>query len=123
MWEYRASLARVAPPSHKRKLIISSFFAQDTPPTNASFWVERNAPPLSHIKHWSQVKHLWHIEQMDVHLSIKAKWVLAASDRQELKSTMEESNRACNTLSEPAFERDLPRKSAIHHHGYRLTRE
>jgi len=27
----------------------SSFFAQDTPPINASFWVERNAPPLSYM--------------------------------------------------------------------------
>ena len=60
---------------------------------------------------------------MDVHLSIKAKLVLAASDRQELKSTMEEFNRACNTLSELAFERDLHRKYDIHHQGYRLIRE
>src|SRR5262249_31735991 len=28
----------------------SSFFAQDTPPINASFWVERNARPLSQVK-------------------------------------------------------------------------
>jgi hypothetical protein len=40
---------------------------------------------------------------MDVHLSIKAKLVMAAGVRQELKSTMEEFNRACNTLSELAF--------------------
>src|SRR5215467_6321280 len=60
---------------------------------------------------------------MDVHLSIKAKLVLAASDRHELKSTMEEFNRACNTLSELAFERDLHRKYDIHHQGYRLIRE
>src|SRR5262249_23620643 len=59
-------------------------------------WVERNAPPLS------QVKQLWHIEWMGVHLSIKAKLVLAAGAGQELKSTMEEFNRACNTLSELA---------------------
>src|SRR5262245_40403194 len=101
----------------------SSFFAQDTPPINASFWVERIAPPISHIKHLSQVKYLWHIEQIDVHLSIKAKLVLAASDRQELKSAMEEFNRACNTLSELAFQRDLHRKYDIHHEGYRLIRE
>src|SRR5262249_48601402 len=81
----------------------SSIFAQDTPPINASFWVERNAPPLSHIKHLSHVKHLWHIMRMGVHLSIKAKLVLAANAAQELKSTMEEFNRACNTLSELAF--------------------
>jgi hypothetical protein len=37
---------------------VSSFFAQDTPPINASFWVERNAPPLSQVKHLSQVGHL-----------------------------------------------------------------
>ena len=85
--------------------------------------MERNAPPLSHIKHLSQVKHLWHIEQMDVHLSIKAKLVLAASDRQELKSTMEEFNRACNTLSELAFQQDLRRRYDIHHAGYPLIRE
>src|SRR5215467_5739868 len=101
----------------------SSFFAQDTPPTNASFWVERNAPPLSHIKHLSQVTHLWHFKQMDVHLSIKAKLVLAANAGQELKSTMEEFNRACNTLSELAFQLDLHRKYDIHHQGYLLIRE
>jgi hypothetical protein len=35
------------------------------------------------------VKYLWHIEQMDVRLSIKAKLVIAASAAQELKSTSE----------------------------------
>src|SRR5882672_254430 len=60
---------------------------------------------------------------MGVHLSIKAKLVLAASDRQELKFAMEEFNRACNTLSELAFQRDLHRKYDIHHQGYRLIRE
>jgi hypothetical protein len=70
----------------------SSFFAHSSPPINASFWVERNAPPLS------QVKQLWHIVLIGVHLSIKAKFVLAASPGQKLKFTMEEFNRACNTL-------------------------
>src|SRR5215470_15809141 len=107
---------------HLQSQVLSSFFAQDTPPINASFWVERNAPPLSPVKHLSHVKHLWHIKQMDVHLSIKAKLVMAASARQELKSTMEEFNRACNTLSELAFQRDLHRKYDIHHQGYRLIR-
>ncbi|HEU0173087.1 MAG TPA: transposase [Blastocatellia bacterium] len=65
---------------------------------------------------------MWHIDQMDVHLSIKAKLVMAASARQELKSTMEEFNRACNTMSELAFQRDLHRRYDIHHHGYRLIR-
>ena len=60
---------------------------------------------------------------MGVHLSIKAKLVLAASAAQELKSTMEEFNRACNTLSELAFQRDLHRKYDIHHEGYRLIRQ
>ena len=60
---------------------------------------------------------------MDVHLSIKAKLVLAASAAQELKSTMKEFNRACNTLSELAFQRDLHRKYDIHHQGYRLIRQ
>ena len=60
---------------------------------------------------------------MGVHLSIKAKLVLAASDGKELKSAMEEFNRACNTLSELAFQRDLHRKYDIHHEGYRLIRE
>ena len=60
---------------------------------------------------------------MDVQLSIKAKLVLAPSDRQELKFAMEEFNRACNTLSELAFERDLHRRYDIHHQGYRLIRQ
>src|SRR5215470_700733 len=60
---------------------------------------------------------------MDVHLSIKAKLVLHASIAQELKSTMEEFNRACNTFSELAFQRDLHRKYDIHHQGYRLIRQ
>jgi putative transposase len=60
---------------------------------------------------------------MDVHLSIKAKLVLASNAAQELKSTMEEFNRACNTLSELAFQRDLHRKYDIHHQGYRLIRQ
>jgi predicted transposase len=59
---------------------------------------------------------------MDVHLSIKAKLVLASNAAQELKSTMEEFNRACNTLSELAFQQDLHRKYDIHHQGYRLIR-
>jgi predicted transposase len=60
---------------------------------------------------------------MDVHLSIKSKLVLAADPAQELKSTMEEFNRACNTLSELALQRDLHRKYDIHHQGYRLIRQ
>src|SRR5499433_3873382 len=60
---------------------------------------------------------------MDVHLSIKAKLVLAASARKELKFAMEEFNRACNTLSELAFQRDLHRQYDIHHQGYRLIRQ
>ena len=61
--------------------------------------------------------------RMGVHLSIKAKLVLASSAAQELKSTMEEFNRACNTLSELAFERDLHRQYDIHHAVYRLIRQ
>jgi hypothetical protein len=68
----------------------------------------------------SQVKQLWHIERMGVHLSIKAKLVLAAGAGQELKSTMVEFNSACNTLSELAFHQDLRRSYDIHHAGYRL---
>jgi putative transposase len=60
---------------------------------------------------------------MDVHLSIKAKLVLASNAAQELKSTLEEFNRACNILSELAFERDLHRQYDIHHQGYRLIRQ
>ena len=60
---------------------------------------------------------------MGVHLSIKAKLVLAASAGKELKFAMEGFNRACNTLSELAFQRDLHRKYDIHHEGYRLIRE
>jgi putative transposase len=60
---------------------------------------------------------------MYVHLSIKAKLVLAASAGKELKFAMEEFNRACNTLSELAFQRDLHRKYDIHHQGYHLIRQ
>jgi predicted transposase len=60
---------------------------------------------------------------MDVHLSIKAKLVVSAQSRQELKFAMEEFNRACNTLSELAFQRDLHRRYDIHHQGYRLIRQ
>ncbi len=60
---------------------------------------------------------------MGVRLSIKAKLVLDAAARQELKFTMEEFNRACNTLSELAFQQDLHRKYDIHHAGYSLIRE
>jgi IS605 OrfB family transposase len=60
---------------------------------------------------------------MDVYLSIKAKLVLASNAAQELKSTMEEFNRACNTLSELAFQRNLHRQYDIHHASYRLIRE
>jgi hypothetical protein len=55
---------------------------------------------------------------MDVHLSIKAKLVLATSAGKELKFAMEEFNRACNT-----FQSDLHRKYDIHHEGYRLIRQ
>jgi len=60
---------------------------------------------------------------MGVHLSIKAKLVLAASAGKDLKFAIEEFNRACNTLSELAFQRDLHRKYDIHHSGYRLIRQ
>jgi len=66
---------------------------------------------------------LWHIKQTGVHLSINAKLVLAASAGKELKFAMEDFNRACNTLSELAFQRDLHRKYDVHHEGYRLIRE
>ncbi len=36
---------------------------------------------------------------MDLRLTIKAKLVITADAVRELKSTMEEFNRACNTLS------------------------
>jgi putative transposase len=65
---------------------------------------------------------LSYIRRMSVHLSIKAKLVVTAEVKQELKSTMEEFNRACNTLSELAFEQNLHRKYDIHHEGYRLIR-
>src|SRR5262252_8213093 len=60
---------------------------------------------------------------MGVHLSIKAKLVLATSAGKELKFAMEEFNRACNTLSELAFQHDLHRQYDIHHQGYRLIRQ
>jgi hypothetical protein len=54
---------------------------------------------------------------------VKNERLRSASAAQELKSTMEEFNRACNTLSELAFQRDLRRKYDIHHQGYRLVRQ
>src|SRR5262247_1067533 len=60
---------------------------------------------------------------MGVHLSVKAKLILAANAGKELKFAMEEFNRACNTLSELAFQRDLHRRYDIHHQGYRLIRQ
>jgi putative transposase len=60
---------------------------------------------------------------MSVHLVIKAKLVVALEAAQELKSTMTEFNKACNTLSELAYEKDLHRKYDIHHEGYDLIRE
>src|SRR5215813_4784734 len=63
---------------------------------------------------------MWYIRRMSLYLSIKGKLVLTASAGQELKSAMEEFNRACNTLSELAFQQDLHRKYDIHHAGYHL---
>src|SRR5262249_37916477 len=60
---------------------------------------------------------------MSLHLSIKAKLVRPTSAGQELKSAREEFNRACNPLSELAFQQTLHRKSDLHHAGYRLIRE
>ncbi len=60
---------------------------------------------------------------MSLQLSIKAKLVVSPGDSKRLKSAMEEFNRACNTLSELAFQRNLHRKYDIHHQGYRLIRE
>src|SRR5215472_16074795 len=60
---------------------------------------------------------------MDVHLSINAKLLVSAEAKLELKSTMEEFNRACNSLSELAFQQDLHRKYDIHHEGYHLIRQ
>src|SRR5262249_8335571 len=70
-----------------------------------------------------QVEGVGHSEWMGVHLSIKAKLTLGSSVGKDLKAAMEEFNRACDTLSELAFERDLHRKYDIHHEGYRLIRE
>src|SRR5262249_18360338 len=60
---------------------------------------------------------------MNDHLSIKAKLVVTPEAKRELKSTVVEVNRACNTLSEMAFQQDLHRKDDLHHAGYRLIRE
>src|SRR5262244_3305578 len=59
---------------------------------------------------------------LDVHLSLKAKLIVTADAAKELKATMEEFNRACNTLSELAFQQNLHRKYDLHHAGYRLIR-
>src|SRR5262245_66222903 len=60
---------------------------------------------------------------MSVHLPIKAKVVVTAQARQQLMATMEEFNRACNTLSDLAFQQDLRRKFDLHHAGYHLIRK
>src|SRR5215510_8190623 len=60
---------------------------------------------------------------MDVHMNGQAKLILTADAAKELKATMEEFNRACNTLSELAFQQNLHRKYDLHHPGYRLIRE
>jgi putative transposase len=60
---------------------------------------------------------------MDLHLTIKAKLVITSDAAKDLKSTMEEFNRACNTISELSFQQDLRRKYDIHHAAYRLIRE
>jgi len=60
---------------------------------------------------------------MELHLTIKAKLMLSAEARLSLKSTMEEFNRACNTLSQMAYELNLHRKYDLHHSGYRLIRQ
>src|SRR5262249_41879417 len=60
---------------------------------------------------------------MSVYLSIKVKLVPAATAAKELKSTMEEFNRARNTLSDLAFQRDLHRRYDIHHQLYRRRRQ
>src|SRR5262245_14492370 len=59
---------------------------------------------------------------MPVHLSIKTKLVVTAEAAKELKSTMEEFNRACNIISELSFQQDLRRKYDIHHSAYHLIR-
>jgi putative transposase len=60
---------------------------------------------------------------MHLHLTIKAKLVITTDAAKELKSTMEEFNRACNTISELSFQQDLRRKYDIHHAAYHLIRE
>ena len=60
---------------------------------------------------------------MALHLTIKAKLLLGVEARLSLKSTMEEFNRACNTLSTLAYELNLHRKYDLHHSGYRLIRQ
>jgi putative transposase len=60
---------------------------------------------------------------MDVSLTIKAKLVITTHAAKELKSTMEEFNRACNTISHLSFQQDLRRKYDIHHASYHMIRE
>jgi hypothetical protein len=51
-WELRRSSAEKLEGGRlnaKDRGLSSSFFTQDTPAINASFWVERNAPPLSQV--------------------------------------------------------------------------
>jgi putative transposase len=60
---------------------------------------------------------------MNVHLVIKAKLVVTPEAAEELKSTMRGFNKACNTLSELAYQKNLHRKYDIHHEGYDLIRE
>src|SRR5262249_19699049 len=60
---------------------------------------------------------------MDVHLSIQAKLIVTKDAAKELKATMEEFNRACDSLSELTFQKNLHRKYDLHHAGYHLIRK
>lgn len=60
---------------------------------------------------------------MDVRPTIKAKLLLGPDARLALKSTMQEFNRACKTLSAMAFEEHQHRRYDTHHAGCRLVRE
>jgi putative transposase len=60
---------------------------------------------------------------MLVHLTLKAKLVVTPEAAEQLKFTMVEFNKACNILSELAYQQDLHRKYDIHHAGYSLIRQ
>jgi IS605 OrfB family transposase len=112
-----SSISSGSTPPLVLKTMPSSFFGEDTPPRAAGLGGEESPFFLS------PTPELRYIKPMELHLTIKAKLLLSAEARLSLRSTMEEFNRACNTLSQMAYELNLHRKYDLHHSSYRLIRQ